>query len=206
MIKTGIMGGTFNPIHMGHLIAAEEVCCKLKLDRIVFIPTGNPPHKSKSEVISSRQRYEMTVLAAANNEKFIVSDIETNRKGLCYSYDTLSKLNNLYPDNEFYFIIGFDTLKELDTWKKINEVFIMCRFVVVNRDNNEFEMNEEIKAKKAHYGADIDIVRIPSIDISSTDIRKRINNGQNIRYMVPDEVYKYIIQNGLYRGDINEKL
>ena len=206
MIKTGIMGGTFNPIHIGHLIAAEEACLELKLDRIIFIPTGNPPHKIKNEVISSRERYEMTALAIKDNSKFIVSDIETNRKGLCYSCDTLLKLNKLYPDNEFYFIIGFDTLKDLDSWKNISKVFKMCKFVVVNRDNNKFEMNEEIKAKKAHYGADIDIVHIPSVDISSTDIRNRIKKGQNIRYMVPDEVYNYIIQNGLYRGDTDEKL
>lgn len=206
MIKTGIMGGTFNPIHIGHLIAAEEVYLQLKLDRIVFIPTGNPPHKIKAEVVSSRERYEMTALAINKNDKFILSDIETNRKGLCYSYDTLLKLNKLYPDNEFYFIIGFDTLKDLDSWKNICEVFKMCKFAVVNRENKEFEMIEEIKSKKATYGADIVMVHIPSIDISSTDIRNRIKKGQSIRYMVPDEVYNYIIENRLYRGETDEKL
>lgn len=199
MQNIGIMGGTFNPVHVGHLIAAQEVLKEMNMDRVLFIPTGNPPHKSKSEVISPEDRYEMVRLAVRNNEGFEASDIEIKRKGDTYSYHTLMELHNKYHDVKLYFIIGFDTLKELDTWYRIQEVCNMTDFIVVNRGNTTREFEEEILIREKRYNCKFSIVRIPDIQISSTDIRERLKNNKGIKYLVTNEVEEYIIQKGLYR-------
>ena len=203
MREIGIMGGTFNPIHMGHLIAAQEVLNKMNMDKIIFIPTGNPPHKSKREVISALDRYEMVKLAVESNERFGVSDIEINRKGQTYSYDTLTELHNMYYETQFYFIIGFDTLKEIDTWKRFCDVCSMTKFIVVNRGNTCSEIEEEILIKEKKYGSNFSLVEIPDIKISSTDIRDRIKSNKSIKYLVSDEVEGYIKQKGLYLSEFN---
>lgn len=199
MKNIGIMGGTFNPIHIGHLIAAQEVLKRMNMDRIIFIPTGNPPHKKKGEVIPSSDRYEMVKLAVKRNEGFEVSDIEIKRAGQTYTYDTLKELHNIYYETQFYFIIGFDTLKEIDTWKKVNDVCNMTNFIVVNRGNTTKEIKEEILFKEKKYGCEFILVEIPDIDVSSTDIRDRIKNNKSIKYLVTDDVEEYIKQKGLYK-------
>lgn len=193
------MGGTFNPVHVGHLIAAQEVLNEMNIDKIIFIPTGNPPHKNKNEVISPLDRYEMVKLAVKGNDGFKVSDIEIRRSGKTYSYDTLKELHNIYYGTQFYFIIGFDTLKEIDTWKNINDVCSMTDFIVVNRGNNLNEIKDEILNKEKKYSCRFILVKIPDIEISSTDIRDRIKNNKSIKYLVTDEVEKYIKQKGLYK-------
>lgn len=203
MQNIGIMGGTFNPIHMGHLIAAQEVLNKMKMDKILFIPTGNPPHKKKNEVISKEDRYEMVRLAVQNNHCFEVSNIEIEREGQTYSYDTLIELHNMYSETKFYFIIGFDTLQDLDTWKKVNEVCKMTSFIVVNRGNTSKEIEEEILLKEKKYGCKFSLVNIPDIQISSSDIRCRIKNNESIKYLVRDEVEGYINQKGLYKFELD---
>lgn len=199
MQKIGIMGGTFNPVHMGHLIAAQEVLEEMNMDRVLFIPTGNPPHKSKKEVISPDDRYEMVRRAVKNNTGFEVSDIEIKREGETYSYHTLMELHNKYPDAKLYFIIGFDTLKELDTWYRIQEVCKMTDFIVVNRGNTTEEIEEEIQNREKRYNCKFSIVTIPDIQISSTDIRERLKNKRSIKYLVTKEVEEYIMQRELYR-------
>lgn len=203
MQNIGIMGGTFNPIHMGHLIAAQEVLNKMKMDKILFIPTGNPPHKRKNEVIPKEDRYEMVRLAVQNNHCFEVSNIEIEREGQTYSYDTLIELHNTYYETNFYFIIGFDTLQDLDTWKKVNEVCKMTSFIVVNRGNTSKEIEEEILLKEKKYGCKFSLVNIPDIQISSSDIRSRIKNNESIKYLVRDEVEGYINQKGLYKFELD---
>lgn len=199
MQRIGIMGGTFNPVHVGHLIAAQEVLNEMNIDKIIFIPTGNPPHKNKNEVISPLDRYEMVKLAVKGNDGFKVSDIEIRRSGKTYSYDTLKELHNIYYETQFYFIIGFDTLKEIDTWKNVNDVCSMTDFIVVNRGNNLNEIKDEILNKEKKYSCKFILVKIPDIEISSTDIRDRIKNNKSIKYLVTDEVEKYIKQKGLYK-------
>lgn len=198
MKSIGIMGGTFNPIHMGHLIAAQEVRDKMNLDSIIFIPTGNPPHKKNSDILIAYHRINMVKLALGNNGNFHFSDMEINRSGKTYSYDTLMELHKLYCDFKFNFIIGYDILKEIDTWKKINEVCKLCSFTVVNRNNNYSEMTHEIEDKRAKYGAQITVVDIPNIEISSTNIRERLLSNKSIKYLVSESVENYIYANGLY--------
>lgn len=197
------MGGTFNPIHIGHLIAAQEVLNGMNLDKILFIPTGSPPHKDNSKVMPAIERYEMVKKAVINNDSFEVSDIEIKRPGKTYSYDTLTELHNIYYDTQFYFIIGFDTLMEIDTWKNVNDVCNMTRFIVVNRGNTSKEIEEEISEKEKKYECKIALFKIPDIEISSTDIRDRIRSNKSIKYLVTNEVEIYIKQKGLYKIDFD---
>lgn len=199
MLKLGILGGTFNPIHIGHLIAAQEVLDKMNLDKIIFMPSGNPPHKQNSEVLPVNHRYEMVKLAIEDNTNFEISDYEAKRAGKTYTYDTLIGLKSMNNNVEIYFIVGFDTLKEMDSWKRVDDVFKMCSFIVVNRGNPPVEMHMEIEKKKAKYNGNIVVVDIPDINISSTELRERIKLNCSIKYLIPDNVINYIFQNGLYR-------
>lgn len=204
MKNIGIFGGTFNPVHIGHLIAAQEVANQTGLDKIIFMPVGDPPHKRNSEVILPKHRLEMVKLAIENNDKFEICDIEIKRKGKTYTYDTLKELHNIYDDSEIFLIIGFDALRDIDSWKKVSDVFGMAQFIVVNRGNMESEMLEEIENKREKYDADIRIVSIPDIEVSSTDIRRRAQEGESIKYLVPDNVIEYMQSKNLYRGGNDE--
>ncbi|CDF58108.1 nicotinate-nucleotide adenylyltransferase [Thermobrachium celere] len=196
----GIMGGTFNPIHIGHLIIANEVLHSLKLEKILFIPTGQPPHKEMKEVAPAIDRFNMVKYSIRGNDKFEVLDLEVKREGKTYTIDTLKELKELYKDAHFYFIIGFDTLRELSTWKDIDKIYEYCRFVVVNRDSDLNEINQFIIKYKEIYRLDIKYVNIPNIGISSTLIRNRIRENKTIKYMVTEYVENYIRENNLYRG------
>lgn len=200
MQNIGLFGGTFNPIHFGHLIIANEVLQNLKLDKIIFIPTGLPPHKN-TEVLQGIHRYEMVKLAIEDNPYFEVSDIEIKRLNYSYTYDTLTELQNKYYVNKFCFIIGYDAFLEIDSWKNVREVFKMARFIVVNRNVESREILRLIGEKCNKFDGEAIYLRVPNIEISSTEIRKRIKEGKSIKYMVPDKVIDYIQKNNLYRGD-----
>lgn len=206
MKEVAILGGTFNPIHIGHIIAAQEVLTKKNLDHVIFIPTKNPPHKNFRELASPHDRYEMVRLAIKDNPNFMISDIEFKRDGNSYTYDTLMQLKEFMKDTKFHLILGFDALEYTDMWKNHEEVFKMASFIVVNRANSDSEMAEEIEAKKLKYNARISVVKIPDINISSTEIRNRVCSGESIKYLVPYEVEKYILSHGLYRGEGLERL
>lgn len=201
MLNIGIYGGTFNPIHIGHLIAAEEVLNLFELDKIIFIPVGTPPHKQHKNLASAYDRYEMIKLAISGNYKFEVSDIEIKREGYTYTYDTLMELKSIYPKDKLHFIIGYDAFKDSDTWKMADKVYEMVSFIVVNRGGFNTKMHQEIEFKKRKYNAIVESVKIPDIEISSTDIRLRISKGWNFRYMLPEAVFNYIMKNELYRGE-----
>lgn len=188
-MKIGILGGTFNPIHLGHLIMAEEVADKLNLDKVIFVPTYMPPHKENSDIAPAVDRLKMVKLAIKNNKRFSVSDIEIRRKGLSYTIDTIREFKKLYPEDELYFIIGSDLIKYLDSWKDLEEILKLIKFIVATRPGYPLDKIPQ----------HISTINIRAIDISAYQIREAIKNNQSFRYLVPDEVYYYINKKGLYR-------
>jgi len=198
--KIGIMGGTFDPVHIGHLIIAEESRVNFDLDKIIFVPTGEPPHKNLKNVTSAKHRYEMTLLSIMHNPYFYISDIEIKREGLTYTIDTIRYFKKRYPKSEIFFIIGADSLINIDKWKNSEELLRESKFIVAKRVGIEYSLLEErINEINDKYSKIVFSVTTPYIDISSTDIRKRVKNGENIKYYLPLDVEAYIKKNRLYR-------
>lgn len=188
-MKIGILGGTFNPIHLGHLILAEEAREKLSLDKLIFVPTCIPPHKESSDVALALDRYKMLRLAVRSNKYFAVSDIEIKRKGPSFTIDTLRALKKVYAQEELYFITGSDLLNYLDDWKDLCEVIEMVKFIVATRPGYPLEK----------IPAYIKTVAIRAVDISAFEIRSCIKENKSFRYLVPEAVFDYINKNRLYR-------
>lgn len=199
--RIGISGGTFNPIHIGHLIIAEMVRDRFGLDKVLFIPSGMPPHKNLGSVLCAEKRFYMVRRAVANNPHFIESRIEIDRGGYTYTVDTLKKLREIYGnDTSLYYIIGADVLNDLLTWKSFEEVFKICEFIAVLRPGNDVQaFNKQMEYLKNAYSARIHFIETPLIEISSTEIRERIKEGRSIKYLVPESVEEYIESNGLYK-------
>jgi nicotinate-nucleotide adenylyltransferase len=190
------MGGTFDPIHHGHLVAASEVQAWFDLDEVVFVPTGAPWQKSDRTVSPSEHRYLMTVIATASNPRFNVSRVDIEREGPTYTIDTLRDLHALMPDAELYFITGADALAEIFTWRNAEELFELANFVGCTRPG--YDMSD---ATIASIPAErVTIVEIPALTISSTDCRERTSRGEPVWYLVPDGVVQYIAKHGLYAG------
>lgn len=190
-VKVGILGGTFNPPHMGHLMMAEQVKDQLDLDKIFFMPTAEPPHSSVTKTtISSEKRVHMLELATIDNPDFEIERFEVDNGGKNYTYDTMKALIELYPTVEFYFIVGGDMIVDMPTWYKIDELVQLVQFVGVNRPGYLVETDYSII-----------MVDIPSIDISSSTIRKKVGQNCSIKYLVPDDVRNYIALEGLYQDD-----
>lgn len=200
-MKTGILGGTFDPIHLGHLITAENALDGAGLDRVILMPTGCSYFKEDQKVTAPQLRYEMTRLAAGDNPKLVVSDMETTRPGNSYTADTLRELLETCPDDELYYIVGADTLVLMSLWRAPEVIFSLCRVLVETRPDEiaGTGLLEEIKALRDKYGADITILPARNIAISSTEIRDRVRDGHSIRYLVPAAVENYIREKGLYR-------
>jgi nicotinate-nucleotide adenylyltransferase len=200
VVKIGILGGTFNPVHCGHLLIAEVVREQYCLDKVLFIPSGNPPHKQLSVVAQAEHRYEMVRCAVNSNPFFEASRIEIDRKGYTYTVDTLKALKNIYgQDTSIYFIIGADVIPELVTWKSFREVFGLCEFIAVLRPGFGKEtLLAEISRLTELQNVVIHTADAPMIDISSTDIRDRVATGKTIKYMVPQCVEEYILKNRLF--------
>lgn len=202
--KIGISGGTFDPIHHGHLIIAEQIRESLDLDRIVFIPSGMPPHKANLKVSSAEHRYNMVFNAIKTNPHFEVSRIEIEREGFTYTVDTLTRLNEVYnKDAKMFFITGADVIPDLLTWKDYERIFSLCDFIAVLRPGYKKDnFIQKIEYLKVAHSAKIHIVDAPLIGISSTIIRERVRNGKSIKYLVPESVEKYIYENGLYKLEV----
>lgn len=200
--KIGILGGTFDPVHLGHLLVAEVIKDNFGLDKVVFMPSGNPPHKKDQEVTGPEHRYNMVCEAIKDNPFFTASRIEIDRQGYTYTIDTLRELTKVYGSSAvIYYLIGADVLFDLINWRDFKEVFKTCEFIATLRpgyDNEEFD-NQRTLLINVH-GAKISKTHIPLIDISSTDIRNRAKSGKSIRYMVPQGVEKYITYNRIYGG------
>ncbi|MFA5145006.1 MAG: nicotinate-nucleotide adenylyltransferase [Candidatus Omnitrophota bacterium] len=188
-MKIGILGGTFNPVHIGHLILAEEAREKLGLDRVVFVPAYLPPHKDSSDIASARDRFLMVKLAISGNRYFSASDIEIKRDGRSFTIDTIKEFKKIYPQDELYFIIGSDLLKYLDEWKNLDEIIKMVKFIAATRPGYPLE----------NLPAYISTVAIRAVDVSGFQIRRCIEAGRSFRYLIPDAVRKYILKKKLYR-------
>lgn len=194
-MRTGIMGGTFNPPHNAHLLIAELAKEQYGLDRIIFITSGNPPHKS--DFADAEHRFNMTRLAIAGNGAFLDDSFEIDRKEKSYTVHTLEYLKEKYPSDELFFIIGEDSLKDLPKWYMPDEILKLANLLVFARTSNE-GLQRTIETMREKYSENIFPIASPIIEISSTDIRQRIKNGKTVRYMVPDAVLEYIKENGLY--------
>jgi nicotinate-nucleotide adenylyltransferase len=193
--RVGIMGGTFDPVHHGHLVAASEVQAWFGLDEVVFVPTGQPWQKSARRVSPGEHRYLMTVIATASNPRFSVSRVDVDRGGPTYTIDTLRDLRARRPEDEFFFITGADALAQILTWRDHGEMFELACFVGCTRPGHRLEPDI-----LAGLPADrLTLVEIPALAISSTDCRERVVRGEPVWYLVPDGVVQYIAKHGLYR-------
>lgn len=187
-MRIGILGGTFDPVHNGHIYLAEKSCAKLRLDKVIFIPTYLPPHKKGVKVTPAKHRYNMLKLAISGNKKFNVSDMEIRRRGRSYSVETLRRLRKKYGAKaELFFITGSDSLKELDKWKNLPEILRLCKFVIVERPG--FKINRKLDG--------FILSCINAKDISSSDIRNRIES-KSVKSLIPAKVKAYISRYKLY--------
>jgi nicotinate-nucleotide adenylyltransferase len=192
--RLGVMGGTFDPIHYGHLVTAEEALHQFELDEVVFVPTGRPWMKEHEVVSPAEDRYLMTVIATASNPRFSVSRVEVDREGPTYTIDTLRAIKEI-SGADLFFITGADAVLEIFQWKEPQELFDMAHFIAATRPGYDVAELEEQAA--AHEG--ITAMSIPALAISSTDIRGRVARGRPIRYLVPEGVVSYVGKAGLYR-------
>ncbi len=203
--KIGIMGGTFNPIHYGHLVTAEEALIQFHLERVIFIPTGQPPHKTTGKIASPEDRYLMTVMATASNREFYVSRIEIDKKGKSYTIDTLRELKKIYgKGSELFFITGADAILEILTWKDTDEIITLCKFIAATRPGYNISKMEDLKKRLFNEKVEMAeqclfIMEIPALAISSTDIRNRIKSNRPIKYLLPESVSSYLLKNELYK-------
>lgn len=197
--KTGIMGGTFNPIHIGHLLLAESAKEAVGLNEILFVPSGQPYMKSGMEIADKWMRLEMTRLAISDNSSFVLSSAEVEREGNSYTCETLELLRKEEPETEFFFIVGADSLFAMESWKNPETIFRGCTILAAVRDGkDDDDLKEQIAYLGKKYEARIGLIGMKEISFSSTDIRERIRKGRSIRYMVPDKVAEYIKKYRLY--------
>ncbi|MGV0745703.1 nicotinate-nucleotide adenylyltransferase [Mycolicibacterium sp. XJ870] len=199
--RLGVMGGTFDPIHNGHLVAASEVADLFELDEVVFVPTGQPWQKHDRRVSAAEDRYLMTVIATASNPRFSVSRVDIDRGGATYTKDTLRDLRNLNEDADLYFITGADALGSILSWQNWEDLFSMAKFVGVSRPGYELD-GEHIAAAVRELPPDaLTLVEVPALAISSSDCRARAQKARPIWYLVPDGVVQYVAKRRLYTAD-----
>lgn len=195
------MGGTFDPVHHGHLLAAESARQAFGLSKVVFVPAARPPHKAEKDLTPARHRLAMVLLATLSNPHFSVSDLEVNRAGPSFTVDTLAEFHRLFPDRDLHFITGADAILEITTWRDWAGMLRLARFVAVARPGYPSGRLELLKAPlPADLRSRIHYLEIPGLSISSSDIRNRVRVGGTIRYLLPESVEQYIAKEGLYRG------
>lgn len=199
--KVGIMGGTFDPIHIGHLILGESAYQQFSLDKILFMPSGNPPHKKHRDGgASNEERVEMVRRAIASNEHFELSLVEMHEQGYIYTKETLKRLKEENPDTDYYFILGADSLFNFETWKEPQEICRLCTIVAAVRDHLPMpELDRQIEYVKEKYQADIRKLKSLNIDIASSTIRSWVAEGRSCRYYVPEAVIEYMSEHDIYK-------
>jgi nicotinate-nucleotide adenylyltransferase len=204
-MRIGVLGGTFDPIHIGHLFAAEEARTRLGLERIVFVPANLPPHKLHLNVTTTEHRLNMVRLAIADNPSFVLSRVDVDRFGPSYTVDTVELLRDEYgPEAEFYFIMGSDSLAELLTWHKPDRLIRLCRIVALTRPGGRADL-EELNRLLPGAIARVQLLEMPLLEVSSTDLQRRVRMGLSTKYLVPPAVEAYIQQHGLYREENSQK-
>ncbi|MDH7488977.1 MAG: nicotinate-nucleotide adenylyltransferase [Anaerolineae bacterium] len=204
-MRLGVFGGTFDPVHYGHLVAAEEVRYRLRLDKVLFVPAGMPPHKLDHDITPTRHRVAMLELAIASNPGFALSRVDIDRHGPCYTVDTLALLHEEYgPGAELFFLMGMDSLADILTWKDPERLIRLARIVVVGRPGFQADVDELDKVLPG-AAERICIVDTPLMEVSSSDIRQRVREGAPIRYQVPEAVEAYIRAHRLYVDDMEKK-
>jgi nicotinate-nucleotide adenylyltransferase len=189
--RVGVMGGTFDPIHNGHLVAASEVADAFSLDEVIFVPTGEPWHKNP--VTSAEHRYLMTVVATAANPRFTVSRVDIDRPGTTYTIDTLTQIARERPDADLFFISGADAIAQILAWKDIDKLWGLATFIGVTRPGHNLVLPDVSEAKMS-------LLEVPALAISSTNVRDRVMSAKPVWYLVPDGVVQYIAKHKLYRG------
>lgn len=192
--RVGVLGGTFDPIHIGHLAAASEVCAALRLDQVLFVPAHRQPFKEGFDTASPTHRLRMCELAVHGDDRFAVSPVDIERGGITYTVDTLTDLREQMPDASLYFISGADSLARLSEWKDSERLGDLAQFVGVTRAGHSFPQLETTHA----------VVEVPALAVSSTDVRRRVRVGAPIRYLVPHSVADYIAQHDLYAGGLDD--
>lgn len=199
--RIGIMGGTFDPIHMAHLMIAEEAMDAFHLDKVLFIPTAIPPHKLGKHITSAKHRLAMVQMATCTNPRFFVSTMELERKGPSYSWLTIQELKQKYGEaTDLYFITGSDMINDLYSWYHTKDLVENCHFIGTTRPEVPFELDKLTEVVGAKLVAEkIHELVVPRLELSSTDIRQRVADGKSIRYLVPDIVEAYIAKEGLYK-------
>ena len=199
-MKLGILGGTFDPIHYGHLLMAEQCREQCELDEIWFLPTGSPPHKQGLQITNGEIRAEMLELAIAGQPAFSVSRKEIEQQGTTYTFQTLEKLHEEDPHRELYFLIGADSLADLPNWRKPSRIVELATVVAVNRGDRPLPSLKPLREKLGEAAAErIQFVSMPGIDLSATDLRRCVKAGRSIRYTTPRAVEVYIEEHSLYR-------
>jgi nicotinate-nucleotide adenylyltransferase len=189
------MGGTFDPIHYGHLFAAEESLEALGLDKVIFVPSGTPPHKAYSGMATAEQRFAMTAAAISENERFYISRLETDRPGMSYTLDTLEAMREIYPGAGLFFITGMDAVIDILNWRAPLEISRMCTITVLGRPGYEHDTLGDLPES---IRDSLRFVEAPMLDISATDIRRRVREGRSARYLLPEAVCDFICVNDLY--------
>jgi len=200
--RIGILGGTFDPIHYGHLVVAEASREKFQLDRVIFIPTGIPPHKKPETVTDFWHRYLMVSLAVLSNPYFEVSCLEYERGGVTYTVDTMRQLRRIFDSSTvLYFITGADTMLEIFGWKEPEELLTLCRFIVATRPGYDPHLVENVLGE--YYRTAVVPLKMPQVGISSSDIRRRVRDGRSIKYLLPESVEAYIYRERLYLDEVS---
>ncbi|HAA90765.1 MAG: putative nicotinate-nucleotide adenylyltransferase [Thermoanaerobacterales bacterium 50_218] len=196
--RIGIMGGTFDPIHYGHLVTAEVARETYRLDQVIFVPSGQPPHKAPGSVSDFWHRYLMVMLAICSNPWFRVSRIEYDRGGPSYTIDTIREFKRIFGEGtELYFITGADAILEIFTWKQPEELLSSCRFIAATRPGYDLGKLENLLGE--YFSRSVSVLEVPLLSISSSELRMRVRRGLSIKYLVPDPVEIYIHHNGLYK-------
>jgi nicotinate-nucleotide adenylyltransferase len=196
--RIGVIGGTFDPIHYGHLAAAEEARVKMDLERVLFVVAGIPPHKLNEEVTPVEHRLAIVSLAIASNPYFEISMVDVDRPGPSYTVHTISIMQEqMGQETEIFFIMGLDSLAELPTWHQPERLIESCRLVAVKRPGVETDL-AELESSVPGIASQVDIIDMPEVDISSSELQQRVRDGLPIKYQVPEEVERYIMEHGLY--------
>lgn len=202
-MRIGVYGGTFDPVHVGHLLLAEQCREQLRLDQVWFLPAAHPPHKPGAVISPPKDRLAMLELAVAGHPEFVVSDFEIQRGGISFTVETLDALHSDFPDNEWFLLVGGDSLSDFPTWREPQRILELATLVAVNRGRRPVDPREALRLLPA-AAENVQVVEMPAVDLASTDLRQRVSNGKSIRYMTPRAVECYVLEHELYRQSASE--